>query len=136
MEECQKEKGFTLIELMIVIAIIGILSAIALPQYNNHVLRAGRSDARTSLMEAAQQAERFFVRNNTYVNAFGSNEGDNTFPSAEGRYEIVYAGTATGFTLTATSQRNDPLCHTMVVNHLGQRTAKNKDSSDTTDVCW
>ncbi|TWI71810.1 type IV pilus assembly protein PilE [Desulfobotulus alkaliphilus] len=136
MEACKNEKGFTLIELMIVIAIIGILSAIAWPQYNNHVLRTGRSDARASLMERAQQAERFFVRNNSYADAFGPDDADNTFPSAQGRYTIVYEGTATGFTLTATSQRNDPLCNTMVVNNLGQRTAKNKDDEDTADACW
>lgn len=132
-------KGFTLIELLIVIAILGILAAIAWPPYQRYRMQSGRSDARASLMERAQQAERFFVRNSTYANAFGVNAGDNTFFSAEGLYTIVYAGTATGFTLTATprlGQTADTLCSRMIVNSLGQRTARDAANNDTSVPCW
>jgi type IV pilus assembly protein PilE len=121
---------------MIVIAVLGILAAIAWPQYRQYQIRAGRSDARSSLTEGAQRAERFFVRNNTYTGALAAG-----FNSAEGRYTIAFAvtGGGTGFTLTATpvgGQAEDTLCASMVINNLGQRTARDKDNKDSSTPCW
>jgi type IV pilus assembly protein PilE len=61
------QKGFTLIELMIVIAIVGIISAIAYPSYQDSVRKARRGDAQASLVEAANDMERFYTENNTYL---------------------------------------------------------------------
>jgi len=60
-------KGFTLIELMIVVVVIAVLSAIAIPSYKNYVLRAKRASARTAIQNMAQQQERYFTQNNTYL---------------------------------------------------------------------
>jgi type IV pilus assembly protein PilE len=60
-------KGFTLIELMITVAIVGILSAIALPSYNTYIARSKRADARTQLMQAGQFMQRFYSANDNYV---------------------------------------------------------------------
>ncbi|MCW7755242.1 type IV pilin protein [Desulfobotulus sp. H1] len=108
----------------------------AWPQYTNHVLRSGRSDARASLMERAQQAERFYVRNNTYTGAMGAG-----LTSAEGRYAISFAVTSSGggFTLTATptgGQARDTRCNRMVINHQGQKTARTATDEDSSAVCW
>jgi type IV pilus assembly protein PilE len=77
-----KAAGFTLIELMIVVAVIGILAAIAYPSYTEYVLRGRRAEARTALIELMQQQERFYTQNGTYAlvptnTAFKTFSGDN-----------------------------------------------------------
>lgn len=62
-----KIHGFTLIEVMIVVAIVGILAAIAIPSYTESVRRGARADARASILTVMQQQERFFTQNNTYA---------------------------------------------------------------------
>jgi type IV pilus assembly protein PilE len=62
----KKNKGFTLIELMITVGIIGILAAIAMPSYTSYVARARRADARTQLLQASQFMQRFYAANDQY----------------------------------------------------------------------
>jgi type IV pilus assembly protein PilE len=64
-------KGFTLIEVMVVVAIIGILSAIALPSYTDYVLRASLTEATTALSDARVRMEQFYSDNRTYSGATG-----------------------------------------------------------------
>ena len=59
--------GFTLIELMIVVAIVGILAAVAYPSYQDSLRKSRRAEGRTALMEVIQQQERYMTQNNTYL---------------------------------------------------------------------
>ena len=108
------QRGFTLIELMIVIVVIGVLVAIGLPSYNNSVTRSVRADAQSALMGFAQAMERHFQQNYSYeAAATGGNDtgapDPTIFPSQapiEGNnpsYDlIITAADDTGFTIRAT----------------------------------
>ena len=63
----KKQTGFTLIEIMIAVVIVGILAAIAIPSYRTYILKAHRSDAEASLVQIAQLLERQYTANNSYV---------------------------------------------------------------------
>ena len=107
--------GFTLIEVMIVVVIIGVIAAIAIPSYRDYVDRGRRADGQSALMAAAQQMERCFTRNNSYQNCAVAGA------SPEGFYQIVRSGGATDFILTATSAQVRPPCNELTVNERGIR---------------
>ncbi len=112
--------GFTLIEMMIVMAILAILLALAYPSYLDQVRKARRADATSTLMDRAQSLERCFSRLNTYVTGCPNPAG----ASDEGFYTITVERTATTYTLTATAtgdQVNDP-CEDFTVDYLGNKT--------------
>ena len=106
----RKPLGFSLIELMIVVAIVGILGSIAYPSYLNQVAQSRRADAQAVLMEAAQFMERFYTENNRYHQDTGGTAVAlpvqlRELPRDSGTksYDIsVQASTASTYTLRAT----------------------------------
>ena len=93
------QKGFTLIELMVSVAIVGILMAVAIPAYSDYVIRARLSEAFTALGGAQPAAEQFWSNNRTYV-GFGA---ASSFPASTPNFAYSLSGaTASAYTLTAT----------------------------------
>ena len=85
-----RRRGFTLIELMIVVGIIGILAAIGIPAYQGYVLRSHRTDAHSSLLDIAARQERFVAQRNTYTTVIAADTGLNlgSANSRDGYYTL------------------------------------------------
>ncbi|MGC8732116.1 MAG: type IV pilin protein [Halothiobacillaceae bacterium] len=124
----KSSKGFTLIELMIAVAIVGILAAIAYPSYQQYVLKTRRAAAQGCLQELAQWMERYYTSNMTYANA--------NLPQTSCRndladfYAFSFSGTPDGasYTLQAVAQgkqaddkAGNTSCSPLTLNHQGSR---------------
>ena len=141
--------GFTLIELMIAVAIVGILAAIAYPSYQNSVTKSRRAEGKSLLLDAAAREERFFAQYNQYTTTIvapsgcaGSVCGLNysSSNSTNGYYTLTTPAATNPstavFGLTATPQgaqaTGDPSCATFTLNNLGVKGATGTNTS----VCW
>lgn len=136
----KKQKGFTLMELMIVVAIIGIISAIAFPSYNSYMKKSRRADAKVGLSKLADKQERFYLQNNIYTTSFAATGLNTSTTSDEGYYTFaVTSANTAGFTLSATAvaskaQANDTGCTVMTLSSTG---ARNPDGNPATEKdCW
>ncbi|TQV76832.1 prepilin-type N-terminal cleavage/methylation domain-containing protein [Aliikangiella marina] len=102
----KKLKGFTLVELLIVVAIVGVIAAVAYPSYTDYVVRGKRAEAMAALTNAAQAMERHRVANYSYTLAGGLGDVFSTQVPVDGSatayYTLSAATTATTYTLTAT----------------------------------
>ena len=139
----RRRRGFTLIEIMIAVAIIGVVTAIALPSYFRHVETARRTDATAFLSEVNGEQVRFFSENNAYATSmselgYGT---EATYPTPAEHYVVSIAplGTRGGYTLVATAatdgaQASDTDCATISITSTGARTPS-KAAGDAVD-CW
>lgn len=133
-----QHQGFTLIELMIVVAIVGILSAIAYPSYAEYVRRGHRADARAGLLQAQQWLERAATAQGVYPTALPAAltwSGDSSK-----RYTIGFKGTptTTAFTLLATRKggQTGDKCGDYTLTNTGLQGNDNLASGTSTTDCW
>ncbi len=133
----KKQRGVTLIELLITVAIMGILGSIAYPSYTTFVQQSNRAEAQKELLQLANLMEQYFSDHRTYTDELTDlGKSDDTYLTESGNYTMSASinGVGTTYTLTATvkagsSQAGDSECATMSVNQTGQKTATNT-------TCW
>jgi type IV pilus assembly protein PilE len=151
-------QGFTLIELIVAMVILAILAAIAIPSYNQYVLKSHRTEAKAALMDAASLEERYFSTANQYTNdptKLGYGVPTPPIAVGTGYYVIntitpslalpptalVPGGTPAAFTITAvpapgSMQVNDTACATFSIDSTGRQIALTSGGADNTANCW
>lgn len=147
--ERNKPKGFSLVELLVVIVVLGIILAIGVPGYRQYMQRANRADATTTLLRIAAAQERFFIQNGSYAStaqlAPAPPAGLGITGTERGYYDLVIApgpgGLATGYTAWAViaageAQADDSDCAGFSINERGQRVAVDSSGVDRTEECW
>jgi type IV pilus assembly protein PilE len=143
--------GFTLIELMVTVAIVGILATIAATSYQSQVMRSRRTEARSAILDLAGREEKLFSTTNVYSaspTTLGYGTGTATFPinvgsSGTDYYQVTVVtpdpaqgGAPNTYSITATpinGQVADTTCTSLSVNQLGQQTAMPVANAAT---CW
>ncbi|MDI5922440.1 type IV pilin protein [Halomonas sp. LR5S13] len=115
----RRSAGFTLIELLIAVAVIGILAAIAIPNYLSYLEGARRTDAHAGLMQAAQELERCYTANSAYSGCSAMSTYPK--PSPDEIYTITPSveESGAGFTVTASTTEDDGCSDNITINHQG-----------------
>ena len=143
----RNNQGWTIIELLVVVVIVGLLSTIAIPAYQDSVRKARRADGAAKALEVAQLQERFFTNNFSYAattTALGY--AATPTPSDDEFYNVsvsvpggcTSAGVNSCYVITAVAvgaQTDDTDCAELVLNSNGQKTSEDSDG-DASDECW
>ena len=141
-------RGFTLVELMIVVVVVSILASFAIPSYREYVRRSARADAKTALLQNAQFLERNRTMSNRYdldgagaaINdaALPVTQSPTNVPLAEAKYTITVVPTQTTYILSAVPVTGGPMdgdgCGTFTLNETGVKDLDNE--TYTVERCW
>ena len=143
----QTQRGLTLIELMIVVGVIGVIAAIAIPSFLSQNLKSKRVDASHPLLDIATKQELYFARNGSYTNKFYQLNADKV--STEKLYSIAIESCDsstpndfnTCFTVVATPaagspQLEDTQCQKFTYHSRDGKLAEDANGNDTSGICW
>ena len=145
MAQAHPTAGFTLIEVMIALAIVAITTMIAASIYRGHVRRSHRVQAVQALLVAAAEQEKFYLANGRYGDRLDAAVGaePSGLPVASltpgGHYRLaIPVASAASYRVVATAADNgaDPLCHTLSIDESGRRTATDSRGTDSIARCW
>ncbi len=139
----ESSRGFTLIEVMVVLVIVGILLGVALPTYQNSMQKGRRSDAKSALLDAANRQEQYMLDRGSYtLDMTELGFGEDPYISEDAHYSVDAAVCDDGeidrcFVLTATPragtpQSEDTRCNNFMLGSDGSKTASGSDASN----CW
>lgn len=137
--------GFTLIEVMIALAIVAITTSFAIVSYRGHVQRSHRVEAAHALLAAAAEQEKFYLSHGRYGERLDGTVGGDppALPVASatphGRYRLaVESADAAGFLIVALPAANhaDPHCARFSIDESGRREARDREGRDSTGRCW
>ena len=135
--------GFTLIELMVAVVIVGILTTIAVPSYHSYVLRANRTVAKAALVDASSRLESYFIVHKSYTNdvtkiqlqRYLKRDSSTSGTQADAIYDLSISVSGNSYTVSATPlgvQLKDTSCLTLSLTSTGIRSS----SAGTADSCW
>jgi type IV pilus assembly protein PilE len=145
MAQARAAAGFTLIEVMIALAVVAITTTIAASTYRNHLRRGHRAQAVQSLLIAAAEQEKFHLAHGSYGSRLDAAAGDDPpgLPVASrtpgGHYTLaVEFASAAEFRVVATAagSQADPACLRLSIDESGRRLAANSQGADTASRCW
>jgi type IV pilus assembly protein PilE len=145
MAQARTAAGFTLIELVVALAVVAITTMIAASSYRSHILRSHRIEAVQALLVAATEQEKFHLSNGTYGNRLDAHAGDvppgipvaSRTPGGHYALSVAFADAATyRIIATAASGSADPLCQVLSIDESGRRAAADSRGADSTGRCW
>lgn len=141
--------GFTLVELMVVVAIVGILTAVAIPAYNQSIRKSRRTDAKSALLDLAGREERYYNTNGNLYTATAASLGYNSFtPVGSGYYNVTVnvpnplsAVTTPTYLISAApatvDQNKDSACLYFAIDNTGKQVAgTSQGTAVTASPCW
>jgi len=145
MAQTKPAAGFTLIEVVITLAIVAITTTIAAASYRGYILRSHRVEAVQALLAAAAEQEKFHLSHGRYGDRLDAAVGDDPpgLPVASrtprGHYALTVASASAAefrVVATATSERADPLCRMLSIDESGRRVATDSQGGDSARRCW